>query len=879
MKRALLVPICLLLMGAEVSPGPSGVSKVTASSPLSVAGSLRTPTVSLMPCSSNGHTWVWNGTAWECRLGSWGGGVVNQIGVSSVPTFQPYYTLDVGGDARIRASNKLRFGGGDGASALELSFDGTNLLLSGPLKVLGAIKPQAGIEFPDGYTQWSAAPSCAAEQVPYWFNTPTGHWGCSHINNLATVSLSCSNGEVPVWSTSQAKWLCGVSSGGLANDVNAVHKSAAEQMQGPLTINTGLNVGTTSSTATVTVRNDASGTAGGRIAIENRGTLDLTEAALNFQVASPTATSTKTASVGAVNRLVSGTVLHNGAAISSATTLIPSPNNTQTVLRHATNGSFHHCVIFKYLGGDLTLPSQRGNTGMYWAGYRVYVDGSTRKVVGNWDTNGSTQTINSAALVTVGAVNSVCYGEDATTIGLKINDTAIERFSRSVTRGDPTMVTPGTWFVSSGAGAVYFEVLISDDPATDANLNRAYSGMSASNAKRVMSASAGTTVHCAVEQVIGGAWVCDSATPITSFSGSSISAVTSTYPFHPTGDDRTDLVMSVWSGSTMKEALRLLSSGDAKVPEGLVFADSTRQTTAIPSCTSPLHIPTWSTAQSRWVCGTGGGGGGTDPNAVHIEAGGVCTNNGEVPTWSSISGVWTCAVPSGGPPPVNMVTTDSSQTIGGAKTFSSTIRAASVTFSGDESIQTTAFVGEFDPTVNALAKATLACSEAQIAKFVSGSWVCAADGGGSGGEGATFTGDKTITGSLTVNGVSGNVTLLSGVLNLASGGIKFSDGSVLTSATLGANPTHGRFGEVLVGTSATLVGTSSSKVSINIQNLHYSSPIFCGFSDLVAVGTGTKVDPGASLSLDYGGPVYCISQVAQSAGYGTRYLETTTESP
>jgi hypothetical protein len=350
------------------------------------------------------------------------------------------------------------------------------------------------------------------------------------------------------------------------------------------------------------------------------------------------------------------------------------------------------------------------------------------------------------------------------------------------------------------------------------------------------------------------------------------------YPTHPTGLDQTDLVFNVWNGSILKEALRILYTGEPSFPNGLLFADGTKQATAVPTCTLTNQVPIWSAVTSRWTCGVPGGGGGADPDAVHITGGGVCSTSGEVPTWSSISSLWTCAVPSGGPPPANMVSTDAAQEISAVKTFTANPITTGLQFSGDSSIQTTAFVGESDPTVNALAKATLACSNGQIAKMVTGTWTCAAEGGG-GGEGATYVGDKTITGSLTVNGTTGNLTLMTGILNLASGGIHFADGSVLTSA-MGTIPLYGREGASAVGTSATLVGTTSSKVSINIQNNHYAGDIYCGLTNLVSAVTGTKVPIGGSISMDYGGAVYCISPTyTQYAPYTTRYLEMTTVAP
>lgn len=84
--------------------------------------------------------------------------------------------------------------------------------------------------------------------------------------------------------------------------------------------------------------------------------------------------------------------------------------------------------------------------------------------------------------------------------------------------------------------------------------------------------------------------------------------------------------------------------------------------------------------------------------------------------------------------------------------------------------------------------------------------------------------------------------------------------------------------EVLVGTTATLVGgTLSTRRSIYIQNLNSLNPIFCASPSAAkaVLNKSTRLDPwqGIDLPLPSRIPVYCIASVAQTTGSGTTYWE------
>jgi len=86
-----------------------------------------------------------------------------------------------------------------------------------------------------------------------------------------------------------------------------------------------------------------------------------------------------------------------------------------------------------------------------------------------------------------------------------------------------------------------------------------------------------------------------------------------------------------------------------------------------------------------------------------------------------------------------------------------------------------------------------------------------------------------------------------------------SDGTLKVSSQA-TGQTTGKYNQVGVGTSATLViASNTDRISLAVKNLG-SSDMYIGFDSSVSSSNGWRVEPGAGVSFEYYlGPIYAVS--------------------
>lgn len=646
-----------LLLGASpggVTPSPTGVMKVTGSSPVVVSGTAAQPVVGMRVCAAGEVLKAISDGGWAC---------------------------------------------GPAAPQLPACTSGQFLTSDGGFICATPSAP--------------AYPNCP---VGYFVSADGGGLICNPeldptTNVLAKSTLTCPYGGSPTWG--DGGWFCAMGGGiwtqALSNDAGF-----------PINYPIGpISVGTTSDNATITARHDRNATSYSILSLENMGAGDLTGASIDFSVAPYNASPypNPTAKITASNVNSSAPVTHYGyyTDYTSNIARIGFLGGQESTLSF-TGTNFFACAI--------------GNVSWYaWvalfngAGFRVEWAGPTHgdEIKAYFlDTVAGTVSLSATAIGT--GVHSVCIGENATHYRLKVDNRAIQQVAKTGTRNTSyppdIAIVKGSYTVST-----WYELYAASDDGTDSNMASAWNGMAANSGIRVIPDTAGVTLHCAAGSAGAYKWNCDSATPVSYFSLDVIGTMTSgTYPVSPSGNDKTDLLFNVYTGTTMTEAMRIKYSGLVLLNYGVTFPDGTTQYTAVPSGTANSQVPTWNGDAGMWTPGpvvyTE-----SDPFVYDLGKTYLLPTNGQVPTWNADAGVWVAAT---------RLVTETDPTVNSlGKTSLTPANSQVPTWNGDAGVWTTLdpsgiVITETDPTVNVLAKSVgpNACGQGQSPVQGDGGWSC-----------------------------------------------------------------------------------------------------------------------------------------------------------